>query len=311
MVGSLKAILTKRGNVVADTTSNSLILTETRSRLDDVEEFAKSLDVRTPMVSIQAKLIFVDRTDLVSLGIQYDIGDNEVFFNQLVQRTDPATGEPFDRTVVAIGGQSLAAMANATAVIPNTALDVVWRTAIGGFSLTSFLKALQRVDLADVQAEPLITTLDNRQAEIIVGEDIPVRVVDVSSNQTGQGAAPKATVQFKETGIKLTVTPHVTNNRKVLMQLDAERSDVRLLAAADLGFTIRKQNATNQLLVGDGETAVIGGLTVTEITRTRSGIPFLADLPIIGKLFSFSTDQEARRDLIILVTPRIIDDGQD
>ena len=310
MVGSVKAILTKRGQVVADTTSNSLIMTETRSRLDDVEAFAKSLDIRTPQISIQSKIIFVDRTDLVSLGLQYDIGDNQVFFNRLVQRTDPATGEPFDNNVVNIGGNSIAAIANATSTIPDRALEVVWRTALGGFSLTTFLQALQRVDLSDIQAEPLITTLDNREAEIIVGEDIPVRVVDVSSSTTGQGAAPKSTVQFKETGIKLRVTPHVTNNRKILMQLDAERSDLKVTIVADLGFTIRKQNATSQLLVNDGETAVIGGLTVTEVTRTRSGIPFLADLPFIGKLFSFSTDQEVRRDLIILVTPRIIDDGQ-
>jgi type IV pilus assembly protein PilQ len=93
------------------------------------------------------------------------------------------------------------------------------------------------------------------------------------------------------------------------MQIEAERSNVRPLAAADLGFTIQKQNAKNQLLVNDGETAVIGGLTVTEITKTRSGLPLLVDLPIVGKLFGFSNTQEERRDLIILVTPRIIDDG--
>ncbi len=81
----------------------------------------------------------------------------------------------------------------------------------------------------------------------------------------------------------LKVTPHVTNNRQVLMQIEAERSNIRTLAAADLGFTIQKQNAKNQLLVNDGETAVIGGLTVTEVTKTRSGLPLLVDLPIVGQ----------------------------
>jgi type IV pilus assembly protein PilQ len=84
---------------------------------------------------------------------------------------------------------------------------------------------------------------------------------------------------------------------------------VQTLAAADLGFTINKQTSTNQLLVGDGETSVIGGLTVTTVTKTRSGIPLLSGLPIVGKLFSFSSESENRRDLIILVTPRIVDDG--
>jgi type IV pilus assembly protein PilQ len=102
----------------------------------------------------------------------------------------------------------------------------------------------------------------------------------------------------------------VTNNRQIMMKLHTERSAIQPLAAADLGFIFQKQKADNQLLVDDGETAVIGGLTVTTVTKTRSGIPLLSGLPIVGKLFSFSKDQENRRDLIILVTPRITDDGQ-
>jgi type II secretory pathway component GspD/PulD (secretin) len=93
------------------------------------------------------------------------------------------------------------------------------------------------------------------------------------------------------------------------MQVAAERSNVRLLSQLDAGFSIQKQAAQNQLLVNDGETAVIGGLTVTTITKNRSGIPLLVDLPIIGKLFGFSHTQEQRQDLIILITPRIIDEG--
>lgn len=105
------------------------------------------------------------------------------------------------------------------------------------------------------------------------------------------------------------MTPHVTNNRQIVMELRTERSAVQALAAADLGFNFTKQVATNRLLVDDGETAVIGGLTVTDVTRNRSGIPLLVNLPVIGKLFGFSTDQERRRDLIILVTPHIVDDA--
>jgi len=76
----------------------------------------------------------------------------------------------------------------------------------------------------------------------------------------------------------------------------------------DIGFTFQTQQADNQILVSDGETAVIGGLTVTEVTVTKSGIPFLVDLPILGKLFGFTSQTENRRDLLILITPHIIDD---
>ena len=313
LINSVKSIVSKRGAVVADTTTNSLIVTETRSKIGDVQEFVKNLDVRTPQVSIQAKIIFVDRTNLEALGLQYDFGGKDVasgnpFFNRLVQRTDPSTGDPFDQNDVTLAGDGVAAIANAEAIISAPALSLLWTTTIGGFSFSSFLQSLQRLDLADVQAEPSITTVDNREAIIKVGEDIPVRIIDFSS-QGGQTSAPKATVQFKETGISLKVTPHVTNNRQIMMQIEAERSDIRTLSAADLGFTIRKQNAKNQLLVNDGETAVIGGLTVTTVTKSKSGIPMLVDLPIIGKLFGFTNNQEQRQDLIILVTPRIIDDA--
>ena len=308
LVPTVKSVLTKRGTVVADTTTNSLIFTDTRTRVDAAEQFIKGLDVRTPQVSIQSKLVFVDRTDVQSLGLQYDLGDNNVYFNKLVQRPD-ASGEPQDPNTVVIGGNSLAAVANANGILLGSALDVVWRTTIGGFTFTAFLHALQTVELADVQAEPLVTTLDNRQAFVDVGEDVPLRVVDAGSLSGNQGA--KSTVSFKETGIKLLVTPHVTNNRHVLMTVHAERSDIRLSPSADIGFTVRKQVADNQLLVADGETAVIGGLTVTQIDKTKSGIPFLVDLPLVGALFGYTTTNEHRQDLIILITPRIIDDGSE
>ena len=307
---TVESILTKgRGRVVADTGSNSLIITDTRTRVQGVTEFVRGLDIRTPQLSIQAKIIFVDRTDVEELGIKYDLGDKNQFFNKLVQRTDPTTGSPFDRNinVINLGGNSVSAIGNADASITGSALDLIYSTSIGGFSLTTFLSALETSQLADIQAEPVITTLDNRQADILVGQETPVRVIDASSGASSGGA--RANVQFKETGIRLTVTPHVTNDRRILMNLHTERSALQLLPEADLGFVFAKQKADNQLLVDDGETAVIGGLTVTEVEKNRSGIPLLSGLPIVGKLFSFSEERESRRDLIILVTPRITDDG--
>lgn len=309
---TVESILTKgRGRVVADTASNSLIITDTKSRVGSVADFVRSLDLKTPQISIQAKIVFVDRSNLEQLGVKYDLGSQNQFFNKLIQRTDPSTGDSYKPTqnVIDLGGNTVSAIANADANIVGSALDLVFSTALGGFNLTTFLQALEVVQLSDVQAEPVISTLDNRPADILVGEEVPLRVVDASS-ATVAGQAPRATVQFRETGIRLTVTPHVTANRQILMNLRTERSSVVPLAAADLGFIFQKQLATNQLLVNDGETAVIGGLTLTEVKKSRSGIPLLGGLPIVGKLFSYSSDEERRRDLIILVTPRIVDDGQ-
>src|SRR5437870_3358865 len=217
---------------------------------------------------------------------------------------------PAVKSILTKRGDVVADSTNNALVITETTtspgLQLIFSTAIGNFTLTSFINALQRVELADIQAEPTITTLDNRPAEILVGDRVPIRVVDVSAPTTG-GAAPRATVNFQQTGINLKVTPHVTANRQILMELHAERSSVQP-SSVDIGFTFQTQQADNQILVNDGETAVIGGLTVTEVTVTKTGIPFLVDLPILGKLFGFTSQSENRRDLLILVTPHIIDD---
>ncbi len=312
MSKNLDGILTKgRGKVFSDTASNSLIITDTRSRVANIASFARGLDIKTPQIAIQAKIIFVDRTSLDQLGLRYDLGSSSTFYNSVVQRPDPAKpGASYDpnTTIVDLGGNSLAAVGNPSQTIAQPALDMLWSTAIGNFDFTVFLTALQQTQLADVQAEPNITTLDNREATILVGEETPVRVVDYGA-ATGGVNAPQSTVQFKETGIKLVVTPHVTDDRHVTMILHTERSAVVPVADQELGFIVTTQQADNQLLVADGETAVIGGLTITEVTKTRSGIPMLSRLPLLGPLFAFSTDQERRRDLIILVTPRILDDN--
>ena len=327
LVPAVQSIVSKgRGSVVADTSHNALVITDTRNRINEVEQFVRGLDIRTPQVSIQAKIIFVDRTDIENMGIKYDLGSQTQFFNSLVQRPIQSTAAPgnnnvngvptgtiptqfytTDQTIVNLGGNSLSATGNASQAVINPALNLIFSTALGNFDLTAFLQALQSLTLDDIQAEPTITTLDNRPAQILVGDRVPIRVIDASAG-TGTGStAPRATVSFEQTGINLRVTPHVTSNRQILMEVHAERSNVQP-ASVDIGFTFQTQQADNQILVSDGETAVIGGLTVTEVTVSKTGIPFLVDLPIVGKLFGFTNQQETRRDLLILITPHIIDD---
>jgi type IV pilus assembly protein PilQ len=329
VVSMARPACVSRGLVAADSATNTLIITETASRLADILQYVRTLDVRTPQVGIKAKIIFVNRTNIEDIGLSYDLGTGtDQFFSQLVKRPDPATlqpidtngdgvpdalggGTPFSGDRILLGGNALSAIANANARVINPALSVVFSTALGKFQLTSFLDALQEVRLADLQAEPSIVTLDNRQASIQVGQEIPIRVLDANVGVAGgatAGAVPRATVQMKQVGIILTVTPHITNNRQILLLLHAENSDAQL-AASDVGFIFGKQSGDTQLLVNDGETAVIGGLTVTETSRSKSGIPLLVDLPIIGRLFGNTRTSDVKRDLLILVTPHIIDDG--
>jgi type IV pilus assembly protein PilQ len=308
--------------VIADVATNSLIVTATATRMTAIRSLVGSLDIETPQVSIQARIINVSRSDLQQIGLEYDFGDDSrgTFYNTSVARPDPAAGidingdgifdifEPYnaqeDPFVVGLGGDALAAVANAGRSVANPALDVLLTTTINRFNFTAFLQVLKEVSLADEQAEPLISTSDNVQATLLVGEETPVRVIDASA--AGAGAA---SIDLIPTGISLTVTPHVTANRRILLDIIAENSSAEEVST-DLGFKFNRQRAQSQIMVNDGQTAVIGGMTRTSVQVSKSGIPYLMDLPIIGALFSVNSRRESRTDLLILVTPRIIDNPE-
>jgi len=298
-----------RGGVVADTSTNTLLVTEVASRMPDLMGYIKDLDVRTPQVALRAKIISVNRTSIENLGVSYDLASPSAFFNTLAPHVYPGVPPTTLESQVELGGEALAGVANATRKYRiGSALNLLFSTAIGKFSLTTFLDALRENNLADLQAEPSIVTLDNRVAEILVGQETPIRVIDAGS--AGQvGVTARANVQFKESGIILRVTPHITSNRQIRMTIHAEQSRLNVVGG-DLGFFFDKSRADNQLLVSDGETAVIGGLTQTQVSRNRSGIPYLSELPLIGKLFSQTDTREEKRDLLVLITPHIIDEGE-
>jgi type II secretory pathway component GspD/PulD (secretin) len=160
--------------------------------------------------------------------------------------------------------------------------------------------------LTDVQAEPSVTTVDNKQAELFAGLNIKFLLTPPIIPGQIQAVAPQ--IQSQDIGITLRVTPHVTANRQVLMDVYAEQQVLQTITVA--GPNVAKRNSTNQVLVNDGETAVISGLTQTEIVKNRTGIPFLMNLPGIGKLFSQSDSKETKQDLLILITPHIVDEGE-
>jgi type IV pilus assembly protein PilQ len=316
LVAAVAGLISTPGSkAVANRSNNSLLITETESVLNRIEPLLRQLDVREPQVNISATIAFVDRTALEQLGVTYDVKDSRG--NQLNRRVTGFADqngngifEPSEATsqdVVLLGGNSIAALGNANFPVPNPALQVVSSLLLGRHTLITFLEALQSVTLSDVQAKPVVTVMNHRQATIQVGQETPIRVIDAGSvggGAGGGGQAPVATVEFKNTGIILNVTPHVTGNQ-VLLDMRAERSDA-VPASSDIGVVFTTQNATTQVLVDDGETAVIGGLTVTEKSRVRTGIPLLMDLPVLGALFRNTREEEKKRDLLIMVTPHII-----
>ncbi|UCC73391.1 MAG: AMIN domain-containing protein [Gemmatimonadota bacterium] len=334
MANALQPALSERGQVIANAATNSIIVTDLAQNIDIARQMVRDLDIRTPQVTISAKIIFVDRSDIEELGVAWDLkdtGGNQLNLLNPGPDLDPREWEIVDadfdgvpETVVkplspenqvSFGGSSVAALANARDRVGTPALSLLTSVAIGDFRLFNFLEVLERMELSDIVAAPTIQTMDNTEAEILVGERTPVRVVDVGAGgATGIGAQqqqqaqfPQATVDYQETGIKLRVTPHITFDRQIVIDLHAERSGVAV-APGDIGFTFRTQEGTTRLILADGETGVIGGLTVTEVTKSESGIPLLMDLPLVGPLFRTSRSDESKQDLLILVTPHIVDE---
>ncbi len=312
-----------RGQVVAYAGTNSVIVTDAPSVVARMDSLVRSLDKRLPQVAIEAKIVFVDRTDVQEMGIVYDLKERDRGFveqgiNDLIEVPDPnqppqlvdtdGDGIPdqafFKRTnetLVNIGGDAVAALANANDRLTSPALQILTAVAFGDFSLFAFIDALEQHQLSDVQAAPSIQVVDNSRARIQVGERTPIRVLE----RGAQVQDATVNVQFEDTGIILEVQPHVTNNNQILLDLSAERSGLQV-GVADVGFIFEKQIGQTRLLLDDGETAVIGGLTLSEVSRSESGIPGLMNVPLLGKLFRTTKENEVKQDLIILVTPHIV-----
>lgn len=326
---AVQGILSQRGTVSASDGTNSVVVTDIQRVHEDVRDLVGDLDQRTSQVTIQAKIVFVNRTDLDEFGVVYDLKDsagnqlNVVAPGAVDQDGDGVITLPEESVqqgtnVVALGGNSMAALGNAQNRVANPTLTLLSSLLIGRHTLVNFIEVLQSRNLSDIQAAPSVTVLDNQQAEIQVGERTPLRVIDQGAGIGGGGGGggggqeggsfiPRATVQIQETGIILRATPHVTDDGNILLELEAERSSPQL-AESDLGFIFQTQRAVSRVLVRDGQTVVIGGLTVTEKEEVRSGIPFLMDLPLLGRIFRTTRESQIQRDLIILVTPHIVRD---
>lgn len=294
-IGSL---LSERGAVEVHQSTNSLVVTDIPRVLDQVEDLIAGIDVETPEISISARIIFVNRTDLEEFGVVYDLKDSRG--NQLSANRPVPT-----ETAVSLGGNSIAALGNASQTVEGSQLEFLTSLVLGRHTLLAFVDALQSVNLTDVQASPQVRVLENQTARILVGERTPIPTVQPAApGQEGQVVFQPPTIQFQETGIILEVTPQVTAGNLIYMQLRAERSGVEI-ADTQIGFIFNTQEAETSVLVEDGETVVIGGLTVTELTELRSGIPLLMNLPVMGRFFRLTREQRNQRDLMILVTPQI------
>ncbi len=284
------------GTVAVNRATNTLIVSARQSVVDRLDGLLPALDRRTPQVTVKVRIMSVSRTRARDLGFRYELIDADA---RGVTRIGDERMIPVEPRI-SVGGNTIAAIGNATVQLQEPTFTAVASLLLQRHTLVAWLEAAQRLELAELQADPTITVLDHRTARIHVGERTPIRVVDPGA---AGAEGPRAQVRIEETGVILELTPHVVGDQ-VLLNLHAERSFIQQFTP-DGQFVFGTAETNTQILVDDGATAVISGLTTTDLRRTRSGIPVLMNIPFLGALFRFDSVQDQKEDLLIMVTPHI------
>ncbi|TVP42531.1 MAG: type IV pilus secretin family protein, partial [Gemmatimonadales bacterium] len=251
---SVQALLSSRGQISTSQGTNTVVVTDVAGVLEQVEALIGGLDIQTPEITISAKIIFVNRSDLEETGIVYELKDsrgnqiNRTFPGALDEDGDGFISQdervPIGTNVISFGGNSIAAIGNANQRVAGPAAQFLTSLVLGRHTLLSFVEALQSVNLSDIQAHPQVRVLENQTASILVGERVPIPVAQQQAVGGGEGAAlfQPLTVQFQEVGIKLEVTPQVAAGNLILMDVQAERSGVEIVDSF-LGFIFNTQEA--------------------------------------------------------------------
>lgn len=293
MTTPLQPSLSKRGSIQVERRTNSLIITDLPSRLDSVVKMATDLDSTTPQIEITAKLVDVDASALRNIGIEWNVGPtdgaNAEFFSS-TGPNPPGFLHPGNDDEQALGAEQNTGISNAANRL-TFGISKDW-----GF-IEAQLQTLEEKRKANIISNPRITTVDNREARIIVGQKIPLIVQDVAGNPVSQ---------LQTIGIQLRVTPHLTQDKKIVMDLHPEVSDLSTQSTVQGGIIINTSEADTRVMVDDGQTAVIGGLIRTNESTVSRGVPLLKDIPILGFLFSSNSTVRQNRELIIFVTPRLV-----
>ena len=281
---ALEEMLTERGNIDVDVRTNSLIINDVQDRVALISEMARDLDTKTPQVEINARLIDMDSRATRELGINWSVNN-------------PQSGSPI--TNPATGATTPFNTMDITNAIQNPAGSMTVGLVENWGSVMAKVEALESSNKAHLISNPIITTTDNREASILVGQKIPLIVSDEAGN---------AITQLTTIGIMLTVTPHINRDNQITLDVHNEVSDLSSQATVQGGVIINTSESDTRVLVENGETAIIAGLIRQIDGKLASGIPVLMDIPLLGALFKHSTNTKISRELVIFVTPTIVSD---
>jgi type IV pilus secretin PilQ/predicted competence protein len=314
-----EGVLSPRGSVLVDEFTNTLIVRDIRRGIENARELVRRLDVQIPQVLIESNIVEATTDFARDLGIQWGYQAN------IGPQTGTSTGANFPGTIGAGGGGGLNSGTNGLPFIVDfpasgafapgsgSALGLALGSLDGAHQLDMRLSALEQQGKGRIISRPRVVTLNNVAATIksltILRVKLPSTGTVISTGAGGQAGTAQTATEKIETGIILTVTPQVSSDGFVLLDMYAKSSQADFTRTVDNIPTEISREATSHILVRDGQTVVLGGIYRDTMTDNNNGVPFLSQIPGLSWLFHSESKANRREDLLVFLTPRVIGMG--
>jgi len=300
--GLLTSKLSERGEIIIDSRTNTLIVSDVKDRIELIEKLITVFDTATPQVSIEARIVEATSNFVRNLGIQWGFrGIADPFFGNQTSLEFPhkvlADGALIPTGIVTkgIGGPIGGYAINLPAPAFSTAIGLSFANIMDTFRLDMAISALETSGEGRIISAPQVTTQNNQEAEILQGRQIPVQTV---ANFT-------VTTQYVNAALELRATPQITAEGTIIMYIEIRNNAADFANLVNGIPPIITQSAKTTVMVPDGGTTVIGGIYRTEDSITREKVPFFHKIPILGNLFKSFARTKQNRELLIFITPRI------
>lgn len=306
-IKQIEEIKSERGRITYDVFSNRIIMTDTTARIKKARTLIRSLDIPPKQVMIEARIVEVSTEFARELGIKWGGGyerRSSVNWQSLYGATGPiSTTSTLDGTDQVSLGEEVIKNFPLMVSLPPTASYGALGFTLGRLGKSSKLgldiklQAMERRGVVHILSTPKVITMDNQEALISQGIEIPYHTVSELGTRT----------EFREAVLKLTVKPHITPDKKVRMELKVNKDSPGVIEAGMDSIPIEKKQLETKLLVNNSETVVIGGIISEEKRRSIQGVPFFSKLPLLGLLFQNRILSTSKKELMIFITPTLVE----
>ncbi|PJG43435.1 membrane protein [Acinetobacter tandoii] len=302
---SVGSILSPRGTVSIDPRTNMLIVNDTSQKIDQIRKMIDLLDVQVQQVMVEARIVRASTSFTKEMGVKWGILSQGINSNNdlLVGGSDQTLWdlkEPDEDGKYTIQRPD---NLNVDLGVTNPAGQIAFSLiSLSDFMLDLELSALQADGYGEVISTPKVLTGDKQKAKVATGQEVPYQTT------TNSASGSTASTSFKEALLSLEVTPSITPDGKVQMQLDIAKDSIAG-EAPNGELILNKNTITTNVLVNNGETVILGGVFEQTTTNSQTKVPFLGDIPYLGWLFRKDTKSDDKQELLIFVTPRIVNDS--